>query len=124
MFTSGSRFVPAQFKEKLIDAIRAERPGYRFARDRELDGRRWRDDEECFQAAMQVLLGLNFDQDRVLEIIASFAARVDTGLTSFNELARQALSNAASCDWHYTYEKDWGDDRDYEGDRDDEENLS
>jgi len=112
MFTSMSRFVSTETRDLLLAKIREMRPVLSAENmkttDWWLEGRRYHSDEQCFQGAMQKAIPLHLmmlslkDADICLLVTEALAT------TTLESLAREGLTSAASCDYYYTYEKDYG----------------
>lgn len=108
MYTSLSEYVPSTYRTLMIETIRTLRPVVRKTVDQSkmdyVEGRRFFDDEQCFQAAMQIALhgdGWNYmsDADKAVLVVEKLSG------WDITELAKAAILNAANCDYHYMFEK-------------------
>lgn len=110
MWTSNSKYFGTQFKDK----VKKEVSRVRSVFQNEMKdvtylffGDRFNSDDQCFQALCQILdmkfIGIKNPFDTGKQIERDF--ELDHGL--FEQAIWQALKQAAECDHHYMYEKEW-----------------
>lgn len=100
MWSSQSRYVPAEVKAALLAAVEQQRRLMLAAGPVEEAGERFRSNEQVFQAVCQTL-DLATSPEEVQAIARAWTPE------DYRQLAVLGLRRAAGADWHYAHEKQY-----------------
>lgn len=119
MWTSESNLFSDEFKNKAVEAIRKVRPTITVAdvdkaigRDEDIAfsvyacGRRWRDDEECFQSLVMLMSGALIRARGYSRMNQEEAKQIEALSLDLNDV-RKAVMSAVWTDYYYAYEKEY-----------------